>query len=372
MNHGWEKYKLCEIGRIDFGKRIVAKDTIPGPYYVYGGGGATFKSQEYNRENCMIISRFAMSPECVRFVKGKFFLNDSGLSVKSICDRLNQDFLDKYLWANQSNIYNMGRGAAQRNLNTKALADFYIQIPPIETQRQVAEELDKINELIEVKRSQLADLDLLAQSLFYEMFGDPIENPKGWNLYNLGDCVEFKNGLNFTPSDSGNEIKCLGVGNFKSNRYISDESLDSINIVELVSKEYLLEDGDIIFVRSNGNKALIGRSILYTSKGADVTFSGFCIRCRYSKEKYNPLYMAYLLSSKTIRHYMISQGKGCNISNINQKILSAMPFMVPPIELQNQFAAKIKTIEEQKTRIDSSLTDLQTLLANRMDYWFND
>lgn len=266
----------------------------------------------------------------------------------------------------------MGRGAAQRNLNTKALADFYIQIPPIETQRQVAEELDKINELIEVKRSQLADLDLLAQSLFYEMFGDPIENPKGWNLYNLGDCVEFKNGLNFTPSDSGNEIKCLGVGNFKSNRYISDESLDSINIVELVSKEYLLEDGDIIFVRSNGNKALIGRSILYTSKGADVTFSGFCIRCRYSKEKYNPLYMAYLLSSKTIRHYMISQGKGCNISNINQKILSAMPFMVPPIELQNQFAAKIKTIEEQKTRIDSSLTDLQTLLANRMDYWFND
>lgn len=371
MNHGWEKYKLSEIGRIDFGKRIVAKDTFPGPYYVYGGGGATFKSQEYNRENCMIISRFAMSPECVRFVRGKFFLNDSGLSVTSICNRLNQDFLDKYLWANQSNIYGMGRGAAQRNLNTKALADFYIQMPPIETQSQIVTELDKINELIEVKRSQLADIDLLAQSLFYEMFGDPIENPKGWNLFNLGDCVEFKNGLNFTPSDNGNEIKCLGVGNFKSNRYISDESLPFINIVELVSKEYLLKDGDIVFVRSNGNKALIGRSILYASKGADATFSGFCIRCRFDHAKYDPLYMVYLLSSKTIRHYMTSQGKGCNISNINQKLLSAMPFIVPPIELQDQFAAKIKMIEEQKNLINSSIADLQILLASRMDYWFN-
>lgn len=263
-------------------------------------------------------------------------------------------------------------GIAQLNLSTEWLKEYKILLPPFSCQKKIVDELDRINELIEVKRSQLADLDLLAQSLFYEMFGDPIENPKGWNLYNLGDCVEFKNGLNFTPSDSGNEIKCLGVGNFKSNRYISDESLDSINIVELVSKDYLLEDGDIVFVRSNGNKALIGRSILYTSKGADVTFSGFCIRCRYSKEKYNPLYMAYLLSSKTIRHYMTSQGKGCNISNINQKILSVMPFIVPPIELQNQFAAKIKMIEEQKKYIESSVTDLQTLLASRMDYWFND
>lgn len=69
---------------------------------------------------------------------------------------------------------------------------------------------------------------------------------------------------------------------------------------------------------------------------------------------------------------MTSQGKGCNISNINQKILSVMPFIVPPIELQNQFAAKIKMIEEQKKYIESSVTDLQTLLASRMDYWFND
>lgn len=69
---------------------------------------------------------------------------------------------------------------------------------------------------------------------------------------------------------------------------------------------------------------------------------------------------------------MTSQGKGCNISNINQKILSVMPFIVPPIEIQNQFAAKIKKIEAQKESIESSITDLQTLLASRMDYWFND
>lgn len=248
MNHGWEKYKLCEIGRIDFGKRIVAKDTIPGPYYVYGGGGATFKSQEYNRENCMIISRFAMSPECVRFVKGKFFLNDSGLSVKSICDRLNQDFLDKYLWANQSNIYNMGRGAAQRNLNTKALADFYIQIPPIETQRQVAEELDKINELIEIKRSQLADLDLLAQSLFYEMFGDPITNPKGWEIKyweELFDTILGKMLDKNKQNPLNQELKYLANQNIQWGA-IDFANLKTMRFSEKEIRKFSLKNGDIL------------------------------------------------------------------------------------------------------------------------------
>lgn len=372
MNHGWEKKRLGDICQINFGKRIVAKDTQPGPYYVYGGGGATFTTMDYNREDCIIVSRFAMSPECVRFVRGRFFLNDSGLSVNSIKDFLTQAFVDKYLWAIQPKIYNLGRGAAQKNLNTKSFSELTIPLPAVNIQHKIVSEIDKLNELIEIKRSQLKDLDALAQSLFYEIFGDPLENSKKWNVGTLSEYANFKNGLNFTPADDGNKIKCLGVGDFKSNRYIKAENLPEINIVEAVSEEYLLKDGDIILVRSNGNKALIGRSIMYVSNNSLATFSGFCIRCRYNRETLAPLFLSYYLSCSAIREYITSQGRGCNISNLNQKILSDIPLILPPLSLQNEFAKKIEAIEKQKRLIESLIADLETLLASRMDYWFNE
>lgn len=371
MNHGWEKYKLCEIGRIDFGKRIVAKDTIPGPYYVYGGGGATFKSQEYNRENCMIISRFAMSPECVRFVKGKFFLNDSGLSVKSICDRLNQDFLDKYLWANQSNIYNMGRGAAQRNLNTKALADFYIQIPPIETQRQVAEELDKINELIEVKRSQLADLDVLAQSLFYEMFGEPFLNPMGWEVKAFGDLTVSINYGTSLPATEGGQYPYLRMNNLTDNGYLDLSNLKYIDISDEDLEKCLVKDGDILFNRTNSREK-VGKTALYNRED-NMVIAGYIIRVRTNRDFLNPIFAVRYMNMPELKNHLRKICRGAvNQANINSKEMAAIPFLVPPIDLQNQFAAKIKKIEAQKESIESSIADLQTLLASRMDYWFND
>ncbi len=254
----------------------------------------------------------------------------------------------------------------------RLLKELKYPCPHSKVQTTVISELDKITELIEVKRSQLKDLDALAQSLFYETFGDPLENSKRWNVGTLSEYASFKNGLNFTPADDGNKIKCLGVGDFKSNRYIKTENLPEINIVEAVSEEYLLKDGDIILVRSNGNKALIGRSIMYVSDNSLATFSGFCIRCRYNREKLAPLFLSYYLSCGAIREYITSQGRGCNISNLNQKILSGIPLILPPLSLQNEFAEKIEAIEGQKRLIESSIADLETLLASRMDYWFTE
>lgn len=101
-----------------------------------------------------------------------------------------------------------------------------------------------------------------------EMFGDPVENPKGWNVFSLLEYGSFKNGMNFTKGESGTALKCLGVGDFKSLATIT--CVDNIAEIELntpPSAEYLLKDGDIVFVRSNGNKALIGRCLtIYPEK----------------------------------------------------------------------------------------------------------
>lgn len=97
-----------------------------------------------------------------------------------------------------------GRGVTFKEISKKATESISIPVPPLEVQKRIASELDKINELIEVKRSQLADLDVLAQSLFYEMFGDPIENPKEWKISKVSEILETGSGG--TPSKSVDEF----------------------------------------------------------------------------------------------------------------------------------------------------------------------
>lgn len=371
MNHGWEIRPLQDICN-KASSNLMQKniDSENGKYPVFGASGIAGYIDYYVQAKDYIgiikdgsgVGRVCIYPkESSLLGTLQYIIPNENMDLRYVAYALKSMSLAKYV-----------SGAAIPHIYFRDYGKEKIAIPSIKTQSEVADELDKINELIAVKRSQLKDLDALAQSLFYETFGDPLENSKRWNVGTLSEYANFKNGLNFTPADDGNKIKCLGVGDFKSNRYIKTENLPEINIVEAVSEEYRLKDGDIILVRSNGNKALIGRSIMYVSDNSLATFSGFCIRCRYNREKLAPLFLSYYLSCGAIREYITSQGRGCNISNLNQKILSGIPLILPPLSLQNEFAEKIEAIEEQKRLIESSIANLETLLASRMDYWFNE
>lgn len=368
MRKGWEYKRLDECANIEYGTRVVQKKDSGTLYPVYGGGGETFKMDKFNREDCLIVARFAMSRRCVRFVNGKFFLNDSGLSVKA-GDKLYQSYLNYNIISLNDDIYHLGKGAAQRNLDVKLFKKLTIAIPPLSTQIAIVSELDKINELIRLKKEQLKDFDNLAQSLFCEMFGDPVENEKGWEVKKLGEIGEFKNGLNFSKDENGHSIKFLGVSDFQNKKSIASDQLAYISLSERVQEDYLLKTGDIVFVRSNGKKELIGRSVkMYITE--PTTYSGFCIRCRITDEKVDKDYIAILLKTPIIRQFMTNSGRGCNISNLNQKVLTSIPTILPPLPLQRLFAQRIEQIEREKSEVQKSIQDLETLLASRMQYWF--
>ena len=254
-------------------------------------------------------------------------------------------------------------------LNKATISKQYISLPPKSTQLAIVSELDKINELIRLKKEQLKDFDNLAQSLFYEMFGDPVENEKGWEVKKLGEIGEFKNGLNFSKDENGHSIKFLGVSDFQNKKSIASDQLAYISLSERVQEDYLLKTGDIVFVRSNGKKELIGRSVkMYITE--PTTYSGFCIRCRITDEKVDKDYIAILLKTPIIRQFMTNSGRGCNISNLNQKVLNSIPTILPPLSLQRLFAQRIEQIEREKSEVQKSIQDLETLLASRMQYWF--
>ena len=152
------KYPLVRLGDvcdIEYGTRITKKNTFGDKYPVYGGGGETFRSDEFNREDQYIISRFGMSPECVRYVEGKFFLNDSGMTVKTKTKNIIKTrFIEVFLYTQQRAIYLMGRGSSQKNIDMDAFKD--IKVPDISEplQRKIVAECEKVDE--EYNRSRMS------------------------------------------------------------------------------------------------------------------------------------------------------------------------------------------------------------------------
>ena len=234
------------------------------------------------------------------------------------------------------------------NLKTdQYVQDFAIQEQPIEYQQKVVAKLDKVTELIALRKEQLAKLDQLVKSRFIEMFGDPVTNERGWHVKPLLEMGSYKNGMNFHYEDNGAAINCLGVGDFKDHTTINDTSLlPTVSLNEMPYDEYLLKDDDIVFVRSNGNKSLVGRSVAVYPGLVPTTFSGFCIRFRKTDDTIVIPYLLQVLKAESIRQKMV--GRGANIQNLNQQILGTLVIPVPPIILQNQFAEFIKQVDKSK------------------------
>ena len=302
-----------------------------------------------------------MLPAALNQRVGCIRIRDKNLLISYLFTFLNSDKFE-------SNCIYSARGFAQKNMSTEWLKNYLIPLPPIEVQIKIANNLNTCAKIIKKHNKQLNNFDLLIKSRFIEMFGDnPIENGK-WKVEKLGNLGLCKNGMNFSYEDNSFEINCLGVGDFKDNAVISNcEKLPIISLNEKPSEEYLLKDNDIVFVRSNGNKELVGRSVLIHPRVL-TTFSGFCIRFRLSTDSSNHLFLLQFLKMPNTRKNMA--GRGANIQNLNQQILSNLDIPVPPIELQNDFAAFVQQIDKSKFVVQKSLEKAETLYKSLRQEYF--
>ncbi|MDU4471445.1 MAG: restriction endonuclease subunit S [Clostridium perfringens] len=256
-------------------------------------------------------------------------------------------------------------GGTQKAINDGGMKKISINVPSIEEQEAIIAKLDLITEAVECEEDRIELYDELVWSKYYEMFGDPIDNPMNWETINLSELGVFKNGLNYDASESGFEINCLGVGDFKDKFLIEDTSvLPTISLNTMPNENYLLQNEDIVFVRSNGNKELVGRCVAVYPDDNDITFSGFCIRFRKDYKDILTEYLLYTLKTPAIR--LMMRGKGSEIQNINQGILSALVIPLTPIELQKDFDSLVKEIrlakEESINKIDAFVELLNSLM----------
>ena len=272
----------------------------------------------------------------------------------------NQDMFERYV----------KRGSRQgKTIDLGRWLTYEIPVCEAQEQKEIVSKLDHVDSLITARREQLAKLDELVKARFVELFGDPVVNEKGWDTKPLLEMGSCKNGMNFHYEDTGVEINCLGVGDFKDYSIILDTSiLPTVSLNEMPSADYMLQDDDIVFVRSNGNKALVGRSVAVYPGDIPTTFSGFCIRYRKTDEAVNIPYLLRVLKAESVRQKMA--GRGANIQNLNQQILGTLIIPVPPIELQNQFAAFVEQTDKSKLAIQNSLERLETLKKALMQKYF--
>ena len=196
----WISGSLDDLCEVEYGTRVTRKRDGGTMYPVYGGGGATFNLDDFNRQDQMIISRFAMSEECVRFVPGKFFLNDSGLTVRTRdASLMLQEFLDQQLLAKSSEIYLTARGTAQKNMDMTMFRGMELTFPDsLEEQKRIVALLDDTATHITELTTCYEQAWTHVNNLFTSTLRNAMESNPDWPMKTLGEVCEVARGTSIT------------------------------------------------------------------------------------------------------------------------------------------------------------------------------
>lgn len=353
INILWDKIDLSTLKQACFEADEQEKYTVRKGDLLVCEGGDTGRSAIWDRDETILYQnalhrlRFheSVSPKFVLFYL--LYLKDIG------------EIDNKY-----------SKGVTIKHLVKKALLSIPLPIPPKSTQLSIVSELDKINELIRIKKEQLKDYDTLAQSIFYEMFGDPVVNEKGWEMKTLGYICEITS----SKRVFANEYVDTGVPFYRSKEVIEKSKQLPISVELYISESHynkikssfgVPQIGDILVtaVGTIGKIWVVDTNEPFYFKDGNLVWlrnikGAHCEYFRYS--------LFYLIDE-----YKKVNANGAAYNALTIAKLKLMLCPLPPLSLQQSFAHKIEQIERQKAAVQSTITDLETLLAVRMQYWFD-
>ena len=368
MRKGWE-YKSFEtcINKLPKPKQVKTSEYSSGTKYPIISQEDKLISGYYDDESYVFhidspVVIFGDHTRVLKYVDFDFVVGADGVKIISPKRELNAKFLLYYLqWYK---IPNLGYSR-----HYKLLKEIKIPLPPKSTQLAIVSELDKINELIRLKKEQLKDFDNLAQSLFYEMFGDPVENEKGWEVKKLGELLKVIGGYAFKSDKYKDEgIPILRIGNINSG-FFRDTNLVFAESDEKLER-YKIFPGDIVISLTG----TVGKSDYGNVCIMDDAYNFYYLNQRNAKleifgnlDKY---YLSAILKNEVIKSRLTSISRGVRQTNIANKDIENLQIPLPPLPLQRLFAQRIEQIEREKSEVQKSIQDLETLLASRMQYWF--
>jgi type I restriction enzyme S subunit len=263
-----------------------------------------------------------------------------------------------------------GSGATVKGITQAKLAELQIPLPPLAEQKRIAAILDAADALRAKRREALALLDTLLQSTFLEMFGDPVTNPKGWDVQKSGKIFLHPPRIGTIISATDQGILVVRVGEIGSSR-IAFERCGRVNIQYKDLLKYKLEQGDTVIARAIGSKNQLGKASFFDGFNEVVVIDSHVMRLRPNPSVCNSIWFYSLLSSVRGKELILKAGGATAVQfNINTKQASSLPIPLPPLELQKKFAAVVESIEAQKERMRGHLAGLDALFSSLQDRAF--
>lgn len=255
-------------------------------------------------------------------------------------------------------------------LNKATLLEKEIPLPDICEQRKIAAKLDKIDEIIADRQLQLELIDRAVKSRFIELFGDPVVNPKSWETVPLSALIiNANNGMSRRGKDADGSIVLRLVE--LQNGFIDYSAPNRICLNDTEKKRYELVDNDFLFARVNGNPDYVGRCAVFKSIGEPVFHNDHIIRVHFDETKINGCFTSVLLNSDYGKRQMREQIKtSAGQYTISQDGIGAITAILPPLELQEQFAAFVKQTDKSKLAVQQGLQELEILKKSLMQQYF--
>ena len=340
-----------------FGKEVASKDKssykiVPYGFFAYNPSRINVGSIDWQHCEEIVI----VSP-----LYNVFEVNTSIAKIEYLSyyfkSRLVSDFINTF-----------AKGTVRLNVPLSTLGDFPIPVPPLSEQHRIVSELDLLSSIIEKKKAQLKEYDQLAQSIFFDMFGDPVTNEKGWEVKKLGEvCKKITDGTHDTPQRLEKGVK------FITGKHIRPFLVDYDNsdyVTEEVHKE--------IFQRCNPELG----DVLYTNIGAGIGNAAInSVEYEFSmknvallkplRSNVNGYYLEFYLNNDKIKTIIIDNySNGGAQKFLSLKSIAKITVPLPPLSLQQSFAEKIEAIEKQKSLIQQSITETQTMFDYTMDKYF--
>lgn len=344
-----KKVKLISICKPKQYKTLSKIDLIEnGKFPVYGANGIIGKSDKFTHENpTLMVTCRGATCGTLNISEPNSYINGNAMAFDDINEEFDLKYLYYYLFTRGFN--DVISGSAQPQITRENLKNLEVLKPLLEQQKQIAKTLDKANELINLRKESITKLDALAKSIFIDMFGDPVSNPKGWERIPFDKLIEIKP-KSIKPENIQEFDKYVGLEN------IERDLGNLININNAINED--LKSSKFSF---DENTILYGKLRPYLNKVALPNFSGVCSTdiLPIKVLNANKLFIVFIIRHNSFVEIMTSRATGANLPRVNKSDLLTQKVFNPPIKLQNKFAKIIEKIEEQKSLYEKELELLQ-------------
>ena len=369
-----EKVKLGQLTNIKTGRLDVNAENPNGkyPFFTCSKNHTYIDEYAFDGESVLVAGNGDLN---VKYYNGKFNAYQRTYVIQAN-ENLNGKFLYYFLDSYVEKLREQSIGGVIKYIKLGNLTDAEIPLPPLATQQRIATILDQANAIIQNNRAIVQKYDALTQSLFLEMFGDPVKNEKGWNLTKFSNVLtKIESGWspvceNYSRRDE-NEWAVLKLGAVSYGTYNPKENKKYEFDIPNSKIDCEVKQGDLLFTRKN-TYHMVGKTAFVYETESRLLLPDTVFRLVYNTEKANPLFLFYLLNHNkfSLEIQSLASGTSGSMPNISKAKLLAKELICPSVELQNEFAERVAVIEAQKQQAQLALAKSEELFTSLLQRAF--